>query len=48
MALSQLRLNLEGGVLGIIVQLLHLQDLSNDSVNADCPIIWCIVLHLPD
>ena len=26
----------------------HLHYLPNESVNADCPIIWCIVLHLTD
>ena len=26
----------------------QLNYLPNESVNADCPIIWCIVLHLTD
>ena len=26
----------------------HLHDLPNESANAACPIIWCIVLHVTD
>ena len=38
---------------GVLVQthdlpLHHLHDLSNESVNDDWPIIWCIYLHLAD